>query len=67
GEQLRRIDFEDGRVVRDEPLFLERFGRLRTVTEGPDGALYVLTSNQDGRGEPTSEDDRILRIVPPAS
>ena len=67
GEQLRRIDFEDRRVVRDEPLFLERFGRLRTVTEGPDGALYMLTSNQDGRGEPTPEDDRILRIVPPAS
>ena len=67
GEQLRRIDFEDGRVVRDKPLFVERFGRLRTVTEGPDGALYMLTSNQDGRGEPTPEDDRILRIVPPAS
>ncbi len=67
GEQLRRIDFEDGRAVSDEPLFFERFGRLRAVTEGPDGALYVLTSNQDGRGNPTSEDDRILRIVPPAA
>lgn len=67
GEQLRRIDFEDGRAVRDEPLFLERFGRLRAVTEGPDGALYVLTSNRDGRGSPTPEDDRILRIIPPRS
>ena len=67
GEQLRRIDFEDGRPARDEPLFVERFGRLRTVTEGPDGALYLLTSNRDGRGSPTSEDDRIVRIIPPAS
>ena len=66
GEQLRRIDFEGGRVRRDEPLFVERFGRVRTVTEGPDGALYLLTSNRDGRGSPTSEDDRILRIIPPA-
>ena len=67
GEQLRRIDFEDGRPARDEPLFVESFGRLRTVTEGPDGALYLLTSNRDGRGSPTSEDDRIVRIIPPAS
>ncbi len=67
GEQLRRVEFEDGRAARDEPLFVERFGRLRTVTEGPDGALYLLTSNRDGRGSPTPQDDRILRIVPPAS
>ena len=67
GEQLRRIDFKGERAVRDEALFVERFGRLRTVTEGPDGALYVLTSNQDGRGDPTPDDDRILRIVPPSS
>ena len=41
------------------------YGRLRTVVEGPDGAIYVLTSNQDGRGSPTGEDDRILRVTPP--
>jgi len=31
---------------------------------GPDGNLYILTSNRDGRGSPASNDDRILRIVP---
>ncbi|MGH2846407.1 MAG: hypothetical protein ACRDL0_10410 [Thermoleophilaceae bacterium] len=32
---------------------------------GSDGGLYVLTSNRDGRGSPSDEDDRVLRIVPP--
>ena len=39
-------------------------GRLRDVVVGPDGALYVATSNRDGRGSPAADDDRILRVVP---
>lgn len=66
GEQLRRISLDGTRVTADEALFEERFGRLRTVREGPDGALYLLTSNRDGRGDPIPQDDRVLRIVPPA-
>jgi hypothetical protein len=31
--------------------------------EGPDGALYLATSNRDGRGSPQSTDDRLLRIT----
>jgi aldose sugar dehydrogenase len=67
GEELRRLSFRRGRIVADEPLLRHRFGRLRTVVEGPDGDLYVLTSNRDGRGAPTARDDRILRITPPRS
>ncbi|HEV2771785.1 MAG TPA: PQQ-dependent sugar dehydrogenase [Thermoleophilaceae bacterium] len=66
GEQLRRLSLDGTRVTENEPLLEGRYGRLRTVREGPDGALYVLTSNRDGRGEPEPEDDRVLRIVPPA-
>ena len=39
------------------------YGRLRDVVTGPDGALYVATSNRDGRGKVRTGDDRILRIV----
>ncbi|MGI8944801.1 MAG: PQQ-dependent sugar dehydrogenase [Thermoleophilaceae bacterium] len=67
GEQLRRVSLSGTRVTGNEPLFAGRFGRLRTVVEGPDGAIYALTNNTDGRGSPREGDDRILRIVPPRS
>ena len=40
------------------------FGRLRDVTQAPDGKLWFLTNNTDGRGRPGSEDDRILSVEP---
>jgi quinoprotein glucose dehydrogenase len=39
------------------------YGRLRAMTVGPDGAIYVGTSNF-GRGTAREGDDRILRITP---
>jgi aldose sugar dehydrogenase len=65
GEQLRRLVFRRGRIAADHALLRGRYGRLRTVVEGPDGALYVLTSNRDDRGLPRPGDDRILRVTPP--
>ncbi len=38
------------------------FGRLRDVVEGPDGYLYVTTSNCDGRGKCPAEKDAVLRL-----
>lgn len=37
---------------------------LWDVVEGPDGSLYFLSNNRDGRGNPKSGDDKIYRIVP---
>jgi glucose/arabinose dehydrogenase len=62
GEALRRLDLDSGE---DEVLLEGEYGRLRTVRVGPDGALYVLTSNRDGRGSPEDSDDRVLRVTEP--
>jgi glucose/arabinose dehydrogenase len=56
-----------GKVVKHEVYFEgdppNGHGRLRDVIMGPDGALYVTTSNCDGRGECPSDKDKILRIT----
>lgn len=38
-------------------------GRLRAVEPAPDGSLWVLTGNTDGRGDSRDGDDRVLRVV----
>lgn len=40
------------------------YGRIRTVRISPDGYIYFMTSNQDGRGAPQSGDDKIIRVAP---
>lgn len=66
----RRFDADwlDGRYTATaHRLYDGEFGRLRHVEEGPDGALYLLTSNRDGRtltDFPVDNDDRIVRIEP---
>ncbi|MCC7289867.1 PQQ-dependent sugar dehydrogenase [bacterium] len=47
-----------------EEKFSRVYGRLRGVTVGPDGFLYFMTSNQDGRGSPSQSDDMILKVDP---
>ncbi|MCA1594505.1 MAG: PQQ-dependent sugar dehydrogenase [Acidobacteria bacterium] len=64
GESLFRIVLEGRRVVRQERLLEGKYGRIRDVAEGPDGAIYFSTSNRDGRGTPARDDDRIMRLVP---
>ena len=64
GRRIIRVVLEGRRVVSQEDMLKDRYGRIREVVEGPDGALYFSTSNKDGRGSPAEDDDRILKIVP---
>jgi glucose/arabinose dehydrogenase len=65
GQRLWRLALdENGNVTEKEELLKGEAGRLRHVAQAPDGSLWVLTSNRDGRGTPTPDDDRILRLAP---
>jgi glucose/arabinose dehydrogenase len=65
GQSLRRLSFgADGSVSGEEVLYEGEYGRLRDVAVGPDGAVYLATSNRDGRGSPAETDDRILKVAP---
>ncbi len=67
GSHLRRVTLspdEPRTVTSDERLVEGKFGRLRDVVTGPNGALYFCTGNRDGRGSSFPEDDRIIRLVP---
>jgi glucose/arabinose dehydrogenase len=67
GTHIVRLRLEAGpsrRILAQERLVSDRFGRIRDVVSGPDGYLYFATNNRDGRGSPVAQDDRIARIVP---
>lgn len=49
-------------VLSEDVIFDGRWGRLRAAVWGPDEALYVSTSNKDGRGHAGPLDDRVVRI-----
>lgn len=63
---LHRVIFDPNdphRLQGHEVYFQNTLGRLRDVVMGPDGELYVTTSNCDGRGNCPSDKDKILRIT----
>lgn len=66
GERLWRIPLSgkaDGEPLAAPQAFLEgKYGRLRTVLAAGGDMLWLVTSNTDGRGSPTSGDDRILLL-----
>jgi glucose/arabinose dehydrogenase len=63
GEVLWQVPLTGTRAGTPIALRLGDLGRLRTVAVAPDGALWLVTSNTDGRGSPRAKDDRILRLT----
>lgn len=54
-QHVDRLVLKDGKVVGEERLFTDIGGRVRDVAAGPDGAIYVVTDEDDGK---------LIRITP---
>jgi glucose/arabinose dehydrogenase len=63
GARLWQIPIPGGKAGEPKALLTGDYGRLRAVGVAPDGSLWVTTSNRDGRGDPRSNDDRIIRLT----
>lgn len=63
GERIIEVPLDDASASSEH--LVGEHGRLRDVVTAPDGSLWILTNNTDGRGEPGPGDDRILRITLP--
>lgn len=62
GRVLRAVPVDDPSAATE--YFSGVYGRLRAVVEGPDGEVWVVTNNTDGRGDPAAGDDRVIAIDP---
>ena len=52
---LDRIELKDGKVASEHKLLADGRARIRDIKQGPDGLLYILTDESDGK---------LLRLVP---
>jgi len=62
GSGLFSLDISDNEI-KDQTNILSGMGRIRDVTQGADGYLYLITSNTDGKAFPDKDDDKLLRIL----
>jgi glucose/arabinose dehydrogenase len=63
GECVWSVVLDGARAGRTERHLAGAYGRIRSVALAPDGSLWVGTSNRDGRTQPRSGDDRLLRLT----
>jgi aldose sugar dehydrogenase len=59
GQQLSRLTLNGQRVANEETL-VQQMGRIRDIRQGPDGFIYLVTDDRDGKPTP------VLRLEPVA-
>lgn len=65
GESILRIQLDQDKAVKQEVFLKKQYGRIRSLVVGPDGFIYISTSNFDlpeSKGERPY--DMILRLSP---
>jgi glucose/arabinose dehydrogenase len=65
GQCLFAVPLQGTDAGKPRAYFAGDFGRIRNVVVAPDGALWMTTSNTDGRATsgPGRDDDRIIRVT----
>ena len=61
-QNLDQLEINENGLVSQDTI-MTGLGRIRDVVQGPDGYLYLITSNTDGRAFPDSDDDKLVRIL----
>jgi len=62
GSGLFSLNIDNNRIDEQKSI-ISGIGRIRDVNQGPDGYLYLITSNTDGKAFPDKNDDKLLRIT----
>lgn len=67
GMDLRQLQLSalGDSVLSENIYFDQEWGRLRGICVSPWGAVFISTSNRDGRGTPGAGDDKIIEIFNP--
>jgi len=61
GQQLSRLTL-NGRQVVNEELLMQRQGRIRDIRQGPDGFIYLVTDDRDGKPTPVYRIEPVQRL-----
>lgn len=64
GQALYEAVINGDSVIEVKEHFKGELGRVREVITGPDGMLYITTSNKDGRGSVNAGDDKVIKVNP---
>ena len=62
GSHLFSLEIDEN-GLESQTIILSGLGRIRDVAQGPDGYIYLITSNTDGKGFPDGNDDKLLRLL----